>query len=305
MALAKDAIKSARAYLNDNAAITWTDAILMPLLQEAHGELIQDLDLNSIGVIKYQTAPIIVPAGAIDLGVSQPANIIEPISMMERSPGTDAESFVDMIKVNFLPEINRTTWLVYWSWMGQIINFLGATATREVVLRYKGFLTVPELLTDPIGVIFGERYLGPRIAALCYDIAGKNSDRLNEIAATNKYKLLQRGVLADQTPTKRRPYRSPKFVYGTGAMVSVPVGSGGGGNPVLWIAPTPAPDGIATVFTFSQLPIWISWNGLNQYRGAGYQVVSVGAAGYGISFYDVLGNLLTPGLLDVIRGEMG
>ena len=73
------ALQSARTYLNDINGVTWTDSVLMPILQEAHRELVQELDLNGVGVLKQQTSPILVPAGSLDLGNNQPYNILEPI----------------------------------------------------------------------------------------------------------------------------------------------------------------------------------------------------------------------------------
>src|SRR5271157_3129269 len=150
MAQAQTAIKSARTYLNDSLGQTWTDQILMGFLQEAHSELVQDLDLNQVGVLKQVTPTTLVPAGTIALP-NQPANILEPISMMEKTPGDDPDFYQDMIKINFLPEEDMDQVLLFWCWSQEIIQFIGATADREVILRYKGYLTTPQLLTDPLG----------------------------------------------------------------------------------------------------------------------------------------------------------
>jgi hypothetical protein len=252
------AIKSARTYLNDINGTQWSDAILMPILQEAFGELIQDLDLNSIGVLKAQTSPISVPAGTTTLP-GQPTNILEPISMQERVPGSDANFFQDMIKVNFLPEEDQVQDLIFWSWNGEVISLLGATSIKEVVLRYKGSLVSPQLLTDPIGVIYGERFLGPRIAAIAWDSIGRDSRKFNEIAERNKYKLIQRNVLQDQTPIRRRGYRSSRLVWpgeSTG-LISV---TGGGGGPQVNVnfadgeVPSGAINGVNEAFVFLHVP---------------------------------------------------
>lgn len=208
MSTAQAAIKSARIYLNDINGLTWSESILMPLLQEAFGEMMQELDVNQLGVLKYQTPVITVIAGQLNLGTNQPTNILEPISMQERTPGDTADSFVDMYKVNFLPEETVSQYLTWWCWNAELITFLGSDQNREVILRYKGFLTTPVLLTDPIGVIFGERFLGPRIAALAYDSIGKDSAKLSDIASKNLYTLVQRAVLYDQSPVRRKGYRS-------------------------------------------------------------------------------------------------
>jgi hypothetical protein len=210
MALASDAIRSARIYLNDINGITWSDSILMPLLQEAYSELMQELDLNQLGVLKYQTCPILVPAGHFNLGTDQPTNILDPISMMEKTPGMDDEDYQEMILVDYLPEVDQTDRLVYWAWRREVIMFVGATVDRTVILRYKGSLPVPNLLTDPIGITFGQTFLGPRVASLAYDSIGRDSSKLTDIAQRNLYNLIKRGVLEDQRPITRRPYRERK-----------------------------------------------------------------------------------------------
>jgi hypothetical protein len=95
---AYQALKSARVYLNDINAIQWTDSVLMPILQQAHMEMVQELDLNGIPALKQQTSPITILTGVLNMGVNQPSNILEPISMMERNPGEDADFFIDMIQ---------------------------------------------------------------------------------------------------------------------------------------------------------------------------------------------------------------
>lgn len=301
MAIAQVAIQKARAFLNDNNGISWTDSILLPLLGVAHSELIQDLDLNSVGVLMYQTPVITVPFGSTDLGSNQPANILDPIAMQEKSPGASNDFFVDMLKVGFLPEMVPINYLTWWAWSGELIQFVGSTATREVILRYKGFLTTPQTLNDPIGVTFGENFLGPRIAALCYDIAGKNSTVLNATAQQAKYKLLQRGVLSDQRPVRRRGYRDPKSSYP--GRYSVPVGVTPGGGAVTWYPTSTPPDGIRTTFIFPIRPRYISWNGMNQFEGSGYTMAVVSGV-YTVTFKDIDGNILTPTTGDDIREEI-
>ena len=283
MSQAQVAIQSARNYLNDTQGVHWSDAILMPFLQEAFGELIQDLDLNSSGVLKYQTSPITVPAGTLTLP-SQPTNILEPISMQERNPGEGSSFFEQMIKVNFLPEEDQDGDLTFWAWLQETIMFIGSTSTKEVILRYKGSLMSPQLLTDPIGIIYGERYLGPRIAALAKDSVGQNSKSLMALAENNKYKLIQRSVLSDQTPVRRRGYRSNSL--GFPGRSSIPVSIGGGGGTILSFSfsdneiPVGAIDGVNTSFTLANIPnptssLELFLGGALQDQGIDYTLVGV------------------------------
>ena len=302
MALALAVLNSARVYLNDINALTWSDAILMPYLQEAYGELIQELDINQVGVIKTQSQPILVPAGALNLGSDQPTNILEPIMMLERDPGTDAESFVDMYLVKFLPLVDQSAYLTWWAWLGEVIQFVGATSPREVILRYKGYPPTPQLLTDPIGVIFGDRYLGPRVAALAKESIDRPAKRENSIAEMNLHQLIQRNVLAEQIPVRRRAYRSPKSTLGITGPVATTVSTGSGGNGLNFISTSTPPDGIRTGFVFPYIPRYVSWNGMAQFPGKipGY-VLTVVAGQYTVTFKDTTGATLTPGLNDIIE----
>jgi hypothetical protein len=308
MAQALQAIKFARAYLNDINGTTWTDPVLMSFLQIAHSELVQRLELNRTGVMKVQSPIIIVPAGATTLGASQPDNIINPISMMEGQVGDDPDNFEDMIKTTFIPFIDQDTELTYWAWIGQTITLLGATIDRAVILRYDGALIVPQKLTDQLGCIFAENYIGPRIVALAFTAIGKDNKSILDLAEKNLYKLVQSQVTNDQRPTRRRGYRSPKSGTGTSSSASVPV-YGVPGVPVAgvvsrWVPTVTPPDGIITIFAFSYVPRWISWNGINQYVNVGYKTIAFNGNTL-ITLVDVLGNTLTPGSGDTLLGVIG
>jgi hypothetical protein len=195
------ALKIARTYLGDDRGVKFTDATLMPKLQQAHRELQLKLWLNGLPVTKEVSAIFTVPAGAVDLGVNQPTDLIEPQLMKEKAVGEPISRFIDMTEVNELPDVDQSDSLRYWCWREEIITLLGATTTREVRLDYIKGLTIPVLKTDPIGFILGEAFLGPRTAALAG--ADSNEDaqnRLSEIIAANV-----RG--SQSLPTRRRPYR--------------------------------------------------------------------------------------------------
>lgn len=300
MSLAIAALKSARVYLNDINAITWSDSILMPILQEAHGELVQELERFSLPVIFNQSAVIFVPAFAINLGANQPLLLVEPLSVMERVPGSDMDSFIDMTQVTFIPLEDQTQELRWWAWLGQVITFLGATDDREIMLRFKGSLATPQVLTDPLGFIFAERYMGPRIASIAMDAIGRDGSKFQTLAEAQLYKVVQSNVTSDQRPTRRRAYRSPKGFYGPEGGSVIASTTVTGGTTMHWILTSTPPDGARITFTFPKKPIYISWNGMNQFEGVGYTVVPVGAT-WVVSFRDVFGNPLIPGQYDDIR----
>lgn len=75
---------------------------------------------------------------------------------------------------------------------------------------------------------------------------------------------------------------------------------GGGGADVTWLTPLVAPNGVLTSFEFTSLPDWVTFNGLVQYQGIGYNVTGLKT----IQLIDELGNIITPGTGDIIRGAV-
>jgi hypothetical protein len=309
MSTALVAIKSARAFLRDINGITWTDSILFPFLQQAHGEMVQELELNSIGVVKKQSPVLLVQAGDFTL-INQPSDIVEPISMMERYVGGNKDDFYDMYRVNFIPEDEPVQDLRYWAFNGEQIQFVGCIEDREVILRYDGTVNTPERLTDPLGFIFAERYIGPRIAALALDSIEKDSTRVQVLADSALYKLIQTNVLDYQRPVRHRPYRSPKFFRRFGNLFvnagSSGVNGAGGSQPegdfedVTFFAPSNAPNGATTQFNFSKLPKFVIYNGLLLFSGFGYTVATIGAD-YVVTLKDINGATIIPQAGDIIR----
>jgi len=208
MATVKDALDIARSLLNDDLGTVWPDAVLLPKIKIAHRELQAKLLLNSIPVIKSQSAIIPVPAGSTDLGTNQPPDLVEPISMKERAPGGSMDDFEDMFEVPFIPQIQPDSNLIYWAWIGEKIRFLGATTDREVLLRYSRSLTVPSTINDDIGFLFGELYLGTRVASMCSerpDLKMQAESLLEDIVRTN-VKGMQ-GVVRRRLPYRHRRRR--------------------------------------------------------------------------------------------------
>jgi hypothetical protein len=184
MALTSVALATARTLLNDDNATVWTDPILLPKLQEAHRELQTDLWLVGSPVVREVTIPILVSQGNTDLGANQPLDLVSPTALKEAESADG--TWVDMTEVNYIPfDVAKTSKLVYWAWRGEKIRFLGATANRYVVVFYRKLITVPATATDPIGIIFGELYLGARTAALAAGSVG-NKDVYDTVTALAK-----------------------------------------------------------------------------------------------------------------------
>ncbi len=206
MSLASEALKSARSLLNDDRKLHWSDVALMPKLRQAHREMQLELVLNGMPVVREVSALFTVDALATDLGSSLPLDLVDPIRMWERSATDSNASLADMDKVEILPNTEQGTTLRWWCWREEVITFLGATTDRVVKLFYKKGLVVPTKVTDPIGVTFGELYLGPRVASLVCDSAGKHDSA--EVFKGDAHSNLDKIIRAtmDHTPVRKRPF---------------------------------------------------------------------------------------------------
>ena len=203
------ALTVAQADLNDRAGTLWTTALLLPHVREAHVEMQIQLDLNGIPVIDKESAQFTINAGSKDMGVNQPADLIDPINMKEKGVGEPDSMLVNMTRQSFTPDIEQTDWLRYWNWDGELIQFVGSTANRIVELYYVKGLAIPQAITDPIGFIWGESYLGPRIASLAAGSVGNWSthDQLAQRANKNLDTVVRMNVLKGQSlPTRKRPF---------------------------------------------------------------------------------------------------
>jgi len=63
MAQLSVALSMARGFLNDTNATNWTDANLIPFMQQAHYELQTDLWIVGSPVVRGVCGPIVVPTG--------------------------------------------------------------------------------------------------------------------------------------------------------------------------------------------------------------------------------------------------
>lgn len=218
MALAQlgDAYKRARGYLNDDENANWPDHKLFLKSVQAFEELEAELLLAGIPIIHAVTSVITVPPITIDdstLDMSTvtgyPTDMVIPIWMKERQVGQMQQDFVDMIEVDFIPQINLDIYLHYWCWYQNTIILRGAINPVQVMLRYQRYLPVPNSNTDSLVVPLGQLYIAPRTAALCLNSTQDvgRYQALSSEAAFNLDRLLSINVKELQDlPAKRRPY---------------------------------------------------------------------------------------------------
>ena len=184
----------ARTLLNDDDATNWTDPVLIPKLQVAHKELQFALRNAGVPLMRAMSSPISVLTGA--LTVTLPTDLVEPITLWEAAAATPLSGFVLMTEKDPLPLVAQAATLKYWQWYQETITFVGATAGRYVMMKYKRSLTLPDAAGDSIGFINGENYLAPRTAALAA-LSNGNKD-LHDVLTQTATATLSTIILANR-----------------------------------------------------------------------------------------------------------
>lgn len=223
-----DAFKQARTLLNDDEAANWPDYRLHSKAIVAFEELEAELIVAGIPIIQavsaiinvpalppFNTPPMVPPINYDDQNldmstlVGYPADMILPIWMKERQPDQVNADFIDMVEVDFIPDITPDVYLHYWCWIGNKIILRGAVCTTQVQLRYQRYLPIPKINTDSLIVPLGQLYIANRIAALAYQSVGNRQmwQDLTGVANTNLLRILDMNIKELQDlPAKRRPY---------------------------------------------------------------------------------------------------
>jgi hypothetical protein len=120
--------------------------------------------------------------------------MLTPFRVQEYASSAAATTAVDVTESIFLPlDVAPSAKLVYWAWRKEIITFVPATSDRKVIVYYRKLLSVPRALTDPIGILFGELYVGARAAAIAHGSVG-NKDAyatLTDVCKSNFEKVVQ------------------------------------------------------------------------------------------------------------------
>lgn len=218
VATASTAMKLARTHLNDEQGSLWSDFKLFPKVQAAYREMMNELEVNDIPLLNAVTAVLTVPAQTVDdnnLDMSTvsgyPTDILEPIWMKERAVGQMNADFVDMTKVDFIPNITLGTELIWWCWIDDTIMLRGALNSTQVQIRYKRYIQPPNFINDSLIVPLSETFLGPEAAYMAMistpNFNEKSADALKSLAERNLDNIVREAVMQMQNlPAKRRPY---------------------------------------------------------------------------------------------------
>ncbi len=202
---AQVALDTARTLLNDDPAVTWTNTVLLPKLNEAFRELQQKLTLSDASLMQT-TSVTTVNAGTGGLVIG---TIKEPIRLWEKFVSDPNDAYTVMTERYILP--NRSSGveerLRDWQWDGSQINFIAATTNRSVkVFYWQEFADLVDG-TSSLQFIDAELYLAPRTAALMASIVGEDArpKEWNALAETN----LKQIILANRGRVEPRESAKP------------------------------------------------------------------------------------------------
>lgn len=224
---ASQVLDNVAAMMNDVAKSIFTNAVQLPYLNIAAGELEEWCQLNNIPV-SNETSTIIEVAAGDNMIVAienpdaslpkYPSDLIEIQQLWERTTDTE-NAFTPMAKFEYIPHWWETdpptSSLSAWAWINQEIRFStnGATADNDVKIDYVKTL-FPQTITanTTIGIINSLSFLSYRTASLLAQYIGENQSRaaeLKEEANQALDRMLGIGIKGRQSiPVRRRPFMS-------------------------------------------------------------------------------------------------
>ena len=206
--LASDVMDEAAAvYLNDAAKSRWPYTVLLPYLRSALGELQAHLESNDLPPLHEIAATITVLANATELTL--PSDFVFPMYLEERAVGETR--FEPMAEISWEPDADRESKLNNWVFREGKIQFLGATSTREVRLRYLRSLSSVTASNSVIEIANAKQFLAARTAALASTFGGSATARGGTAgAAAGEFLRLLISSLTKRLqdrPVRRRRYQ--------------------------------------------------------------------------------------------------
>ena len=211
--LVSDVFARAAAMCNDPAKSVVKDDVMLPHAQKAYDDLQDSLQDNGINTIEEVSGTVVVLANVVSLATAGtlPADLLDPIELFERSAGALEWTPMTNRTGEGLPERVATDTLGDWEWREDDIKFVGATAARDVRIRYMRTFAP---LTGGGSALQSQKYknyMSSRTAALVMALVLKDMEIaqiLQNDADVALQQLVSTGVKAEQgQPVRRRPYR--------------------------------------------------------------------------------------------------
>lgn len=210
-------MQDASALLNDTARTNFTNENMLPYLNMAWRELREFCQQHNIGVSNKVSTSTVLVAGVTNVGgpggPSLPSDLIEIRELYERINGT-TDDYIPMTRDDFLPSTRFiSSYLTWWSWNGQIIEFVGATGDIQLRIDYIAdifaTITVAQLNVN-LPLINSHSFLQYRTAALVARFVGENEGRSEELNLTAQLAVDRFNAINTKgrqaISTRRRPF---------------------------------------------------------------------------------------------------
>lgn len=205
--------------MNDTAKTKFTYTAMLPYFNMALAIMQEELEVNEIPVVEKSTGSITVTTGVkiVSQGTTSadyPTDLVEIQQLWERLSGS-SDPYTPMYKRDFLPHyLDDITvdQLVYWTWLNNQIQFIGASTDRELKLDYlrQRYANTVSDTTTAIDVMNSRTFLEFKTASLCARYIGENptrADQLDADAEKGLWRLLDLSVKGKQDiATRRKPF---------------------------------------------------------------------------------------------------
>lgn len=215
------ALEAAAVYLNDPNQQTYTTTKLLPVIKSVYRRLQQKLakagsptfkEISGVLTLKTPKTTFDGAAGTS----AQPTDLIVPLWLGERDPGSTLP-FIEMSEEPWEPEEQVGATLQRWIWREDLIQFLGATADREVKVRYRKSLPAIVDGTSSILIPDSMHYMGARVAEIVSATWNKNEPRAaycNGVADEQEEEIISRVANKNQSLVfRRKGFRRPSRMF--------------------------------------------------------------------------------------------
>ena len=200
--------ESASVYLNDPIRTRWSYATLLPYLKSALLELQAELEDNDLPSIQEISAVLTVAPGVVQLAA--PADMVLPLRLEERAVGETHWQKMD--ERNWEPDADPDTKLNTWVFREGLIQFLGASTTRQVRLFYVRSLSAVSGENSTIEVANAKGFLAARTAGLAASFGGHATARGD--AANARAEYFKNKIISSMTKrTQNRPVRRKRYPW--------------------------------------------------------------------------------------------
>jgi len=207
------------ALMNDAAKSSYTYVAVLPYLNMAIDELLEELERHNVPVTNETASYITVTAGITKITPVEsadlphyPSDLLEVRALSERLAGS-SDSFVLMSHLDFLNYRTPMTGLLNYQWTGQEIRFNAANTDRELKLDYvRELISACENESSLIGIIGVKSYLAYKAASFCAKYVAENATRAQmlmqdaEGCMDNILGISSKG--RQNIQTRRRPFRA-------------------------------------------------------------------------------------------------